>query len=110
MPTESDGAAAAAPQPEQQTSGNTGNTRNRGGRGRGGQRNRNSRPQTTRFEGSTPGMKGNIFDIGTDKDVDLFVHTTRELETWVGRTFKDYTMDFTNGVRNLNLPAPVAPT
>ena len=47
-------------------------------------------PRTsTKFEGRCTELKGFIYDHGEHKHADQFITTTREIQNYVGRTFKN---------------------
>ena len=79
-----------------------------GGRGAGAAR-RNTRPQTPRFEGRDPNLKGFIYDFRDGRNADQYVKTTKEIARYVGRKYTEYTAEFVRAVEEHKLTMPKAP-
>jgi hypothetical protein len=122
MPTDSEGAAAAAPPAGDTPTASTprDGTTGRGGRGRGRRDRRNNRPgnrpssgaagrSQTKFEGWEPSLKGFIYNSTGERIPDQYIKTTKEIINYVGRMYTKYTVEFTQAVRDLELTMPVAP-
>ena len=104
--------------PSSSHSGGRGNRRWRRGGGRGGGRGHGSQHDnsqthshhTGRFEGREPSLKGHIYDYTTGgRNADLYMRTTKEVVSYVGRTYSKYTAELVNGVENLILVDPSPP-
>ena len=65
-------------------------------------------PQQPKIEGKCDKIKGHIYDCSNSHQSDLFTKTTKEIEEYVGRTYK-YGGDVQLLVENLMLPVVVAP-
>ena len=74
------------------------------GRGNQGQR------HTNKFQGEHEALKGKIFEYTNNSgyNTDTFVSTTAAIEREVGRTYKRFTGDLVNAVKNLELTDPAA--
>ena len=107
MPTASNGGPATpaqtAPEP---TESNT--TRNRNRR-RGNRPNNAQRVTDPRFEGCEPTLKGHMYNYTGERNPEQWIRTTNEIATYVGRTYKKYTAEFTEAVRTLVLNDPTVP-
>jgi hypothetical protein len=73
--------------------------------GRGG-RGQINRP---RFEGYEPTLKGFIYDYTGERNPEQFVRTTKQVQGWVGSTYKEYVGELMDGVKNLVLDDPIPP-
>jgi hypothetical protein len=62
-----------------------------------------------RFEGREPSLKGYIYDSTGERNPDQFIKTTKEIISYVGRTYTKYTGEFTQAVRDLKITDPAAP-
>jgi hypothetical protein len=107
----SDMSNAQVPDLGASTSGGTGNgignRRNR--RGGRGNKLRNSYTSSN-YEGSEPSLKGHAYYLQDEKTNDqLFVKTTKEVVSWVGREYSTYT-ELCKAVETLILVDPVQPT
>jgi hypothetical protein len=65
--------------------------------------------QLSRFEGREPTLKGYIYDITAERNLDQFIKTTKEVTIYVGRTYTKYTSEFIMAVNNLELDDPEEP-
>ena len=63
---------------------------------------------TTKFEGRCTELKGYIYDHGEHKHADQFIITTKEIQNFVGRTFKN-AGDITAAIGSLKLPKNTEP-
>ena len=102
---DANGGGNASPPPGR-GNGRTNNNRN-AGRGGGGRRSNGN--GTPRFEGREPSLKGHVYDFTGDRTPDQYIRTTKEIVTYVGRTYTKYTSDFTQAMNTLTLHDPVAP-
>ena len=103
------------------SSGSGGNTNGRGGRGRANRGNRGNRNNnrsnngrngssaSSRFDGREASLRGHIYDFAEEQNPQQFVKTTEEVTNWVGREYKEYTKEFVEAVRNLELDDPDEP-
>ena len=57
-----------------------------------------------KFEGREPVMKGHIYDLPRDRNIDQYIRTTRELQEYVGYVFNEYSEDLMSAVQNLQMP------
>ena len=55
---------------------------------------------STKFEGRCEDLKGHYYDYGESKNADQFIQTTKEIKTYVGRTYK-YGGDITAAISAL---------
>ena len=91
-----------------ENSGRDTNGGGRGGRGRSRGGGRGGTTQTT-FKGASSALAGHVFDVDTSGDgVDMFNRTMQEVETYVGTTYKKYTIEIVQAVRDLSLVMPPA--
>ena len=81
--------------------------RKKGGFQRGKQQPASYRP-TTKFDGRCLDLKGFIYDHGEHKHADQFITTTKEIQNYVGRTFKNAGV-ITAAIGNLALPVMIEP-
>ena len=44
--------------------------------------------RSTKFEGRCDELKGYVYDYGESKNASQYIQTTKEISTYVGRTFK----------------------
>lgn len=120
MPTTSDGGAGTpsnsgspAAVPSSAGVADRSNPRNRHRRDRRGTgrsaNNTNTRRYQARFEGREPSLKGFIYDSTGERNPDQYIKTTKEIISYVGRTYTKYTAEFTQAVRDLKLAEPTAP-
>ena len=58
----------------------------------------------TKFEGKCDDLKGNIYDCSDARQSDLFAKTTKEIASYLGRTYK-YGGDICLVVKNLEMVA-----
>ena len=65
-------------------------------------------PRQPKFEGKCDKIKGHIYNCSNSHQLDLFTKTTKEIEEYVGRTYK-YGGNMQLLVENLMLPCLVAP-
>jgi hypothetical protein len=65
---------------------------------------------SARFVGSEPQMHGHIYDFVPAAGSNRFVETTRELAIFVGQRYNEYTAELVQGVIDLQLSNPTAPT
>lgn len=63
----------------------------------------------SRFKGRELSLKGYIFDSTGERNPDQFIKTTKEIISYVVRTYTKYTGEFTQAVRDLTLTEPTAP-
>jgi hypothetical protein len=63
-----------------------------------------------KFEGREPDLKGHVYDLTDDKTPELYINTTKEIITFVGRKYKDYNMEIVQGLEKLKLDDPQPPT
>jgi hypothetical protein len=63
-----------------------------------------------RFEGREPSMKGHIYDFTGERNPKQWIKTTKEIVSFVGRTYTKFTSEFTEAVKELKLADPVEPT
>ena len=63
---------------------------------------------STKFEGRCTELKGFIYDHGDHKHADQFIMTTKEIQNFVGRTFKN-AGDITAAIGTLSLPEKEEP-
>jgi flagellar hook assembly protein FlgD len=72
--------------------------------------NRNQQtPKASRFVGRETTLRDYIYDLQATQS-DKFTKTTKEIATYVGRTFIKYTGALVTSVETLSLPMPVEPT
>jgi Zinc knuckle len=64
--------------------------------------------RTSKFEGRCEELKSHVYDYGDSKNADQFVTTTKEIKTYVGRTYKN-AGDITNAITMLSLPTRTEP-
>ena len=101
--TDSDGGtteATASP-----AEGDGGRARNR----RNNPRGRKTIVATPKFEGREPTLKGFVYDYTGERAPDQYIKTTKEIVTYVGRTYTKYTSDFTQAMEALTLVDPALP-
>ena len=107
MPTASNGGPATpaqtAPEPTESST-----TRNRNRR-RGNLPNNAQRVTDPRFEGREPTLKVHVYDYTGERNPEQWIRTTKEIATYVGRTYKKYTADFTEAIQTLVLTDPNVP-
>ena len=91
MPTASYGGPATpaqtAPEPTESST-----TRNRR---RSNSPNNAQRVTDPRFEVREPTLKGYVYDYTGERNPEQWIRTTEEIATYVGRTYKKYTSEFT---------------
>jgi len=58
---------------------------------------------TNKFEGHKPTLKGFIYDYTRERNPDQFMKTTKEIISYVRRTYIKYTTDFMQAVQDLKL-------
>ena len=68
----------------------------------------NTNRPTTKFDGRCPELKGFTYDHGEHKHADQFILTTKEIQNFVGRTFKN-AGDITAAIGSLSLPENIEP-
>ena len=76
----------------------------------GGHTNTTSIVSRARFEGREPSMRGYIYDFTGERNPEQWIKTTKEIISYVGRTYTRYTSEFTEAVKELRLTDPVEPT
>ena len=80
------------------------NNRNNNNNRRRGPRNK-QRPvnRTPRFEGRCDGLKGHIYDCGSENQADIYTRTTKEVAEYVGANCK-YGSDVRRAIETLSVP------
>ena len=103
---------AAAGGGGQANSGNNNNNKNNNGRFNRGKKNNSKKSTTdaksTKFEGRCADLKGHIFDCSGPTQADRYVVTKREIEEYIGRTYK-YGNDTKRTLENGELYQPPVP-
>ena len=86
--------------------------RNNNNNNRRGIRHNNNNPNrrnVSSFEGRERSLKGFIYDFTGERNPEQWIKTTKEIVTYVGRTYNKFTTEFTEAVRDLTLADPVQP-
>ena len=61
------------------------------------------------FEGREPFLKGHIYNLPSQQKPNQYIKTTKELVSYVGREYKEYTGSFLQAVKDLTLTMPKEP-
>ena len=96
MPNARDGGPATPAQTAPElTESNTTRNRNR----RYGNRPNNAQRVTDpRFEGRETTLKGHVYDYTGERNPEQWIRNTKEISTYVGRTYNKYTAEFTEAI------------
>jgi hypothetical protein len=62
------------------------------------------------FEGRVPEHKGSVYDLTTERNPDQFIKSTKEIFTFVASKCTSYTSELIEGLQELQLTDPQAPT
>jgi hypothetical protein len=81
---------------------------NRGGIGQ--NRGSSNRENIQTFEGRVPELKGAVYDITSERNPDRYLKTTKEIFTFMASRCTSYTTELIEGLQNLQLTDPQAPT
>jgi hypothetical protein len=76
--------------------------------GRGHNRGKSVREQT--FEGRVPELKGAVYDLTIERNPDQYLKTTKEIITFMASRCTSYTTELIEGLQELQITDPQAPT
>ena len=65
--------------------------------------------RSTKFEGRCDELKGYVYDYGESKNANQYVQTTKEISTYVGRTFKHDSDIIQTAIEDLAMPIGEGP-